>query len=350
MSELDNVKHDIVTGLFVDMADQDYFMCRVCYYAGYINGFFWSAEQAIEKYLKASLLLNGKSSRGYGHDLVSLFEEVNKYASDLFPEYLSKPEGLIHVHGWPKEHPKEFLDRISPYTESHSRYNIWGYNLDLRDLYHLDQFIFHARRVASRLDKSIYTGSKETIRDRLERDQKYEWRKHVFNKFKELESSKSLYDMAIHANLPFAPDDYEHGQVPIRSWSSSSPLHWLGYHPLSGELSNWVMSKIGLPERLKEAIQNNTPEIEEIEGKARQIAEERGLDRYIVWFGEKYSDDGFTYTIKGKDQDSRIFFLSEKSIFRIKKKEFRPYVEPIEPRGENIYMTTSPTHPATRST
>ena len=34
MSELDNVKHDIVTRLFVDMADQDYFMCRVCYYAG----------------------------------------------------------------------------------------------------------------------------------------------------------------------------------------------------------------------------------------------------------------------------------------------------------------------------
>jgi len=52
-----------------DMADRDYIAARVMYRFNLGPQFLWSAQQALEKYLKALLLYNGVSSKGMGHDL-----------------------------------------------------------------------------------------------------------------------------------------------------------------------------------------------------------------------------------------------------------------------------------------
>ena len=179
VSELDVLKNNVVTNLFVDMADQDYVLARLAYHEGMGNSFFWVAGQAIEKYLKASLLLNGESSKEYGHNLVKLFEAVDNYASDLLPEKLTKPQQLTIAH-WHEETPAEFLKRIEPNTDPNNRYNIFGYLLRREDLFHLDQFIFAARRVAFQLDAYPFIGQPQqqggtqTVRKMLEDSPKYQ--------------------------------------------------------------------------------------------------------------------------------------------------------------------------------
>src|SRR5258708_3924595 len=70
-------------------ADRDYITARYVYPIGFADQFMWQAEQAIEKYLKATLLFASvlpheggntqfKSIRSYGHRLDRLVEDVQK--------------------------------------------------------------------------------------------------------------------------------------------------------------------------------------------------------------------------------------------------------------------------------
>lgn len=55
-------KHSIINELFIATADDNYVLARW----QHLNvDFFWLAVHALEKYLKAVLLLNGKSAKPY---------------------------------------------------------------------------------------------------------------------------------------------------------------------------------------------------------------------------------------------------------------------------------------------
>jgi HEPN domain-containing protein len=62
--------------LFRAIADEDYISARSNYQLRLREQFFWAALQALEKYLKAILLYNQLTTRGYGHDLIRLYEKV----------------------------------------------------------------------------------------------------------------------------------------------------------------------------------------------------------------------------------------------------------------------------------
>jgi len=73
------------TEVFRKQADYDYVSARMNYRMKLRQQFLWSGQQAVEKYLKAILLFNGRSSRRpdpdrtgseYGHDLLALHEHV----------------------------------------------------------------------------------------------------------------------------------------------------------------------------------------------------------------------------------------------------------------------------------
>lgn len=81
--------NSFATDVFRKQADYDYIAARANYRMRLRQQFLWSAQQAMEKYLKAILLFNGKSARyyqpvdggkqrEYGHDLEALFVEVKK--------------------------------------------------------------------------------------------------------------------------------------------------------------------------------------------------------------------------------------------------------------------------------
>ncbi|WP_018416353.1 HEPN domain-containing protein [Teredinibacter turnerae] len=61
---------------FLDTADFDYVSARASYRMGLIQHFQWNALQSIEKYFKAILLFNGKSSKNLGHNIEKAHRRV----------------------------------------------------------------------------------------------------------------------------------------------------------------------------------------------------------------------------------------------------------------------------------
>jgi HEPN domain-containing protein len=78
--------------LFRDVADEDYISARCNYQLRLREQFFWASLQALEKYLKAILLHNQQSTRGYGHDVVKLRDKVKQITWLAFsiPERVEK--------------------------------------------------------------------------------------------------------------------------------------------------------------------------------------------------------------------------------------------------------------------
>lgn len=87
--ELQIILNTFATDVFRRQADYDYISARMNYRMQLRQQFLWSAQQAVEKYLKAILLYNGKSARHYslagstqkkefGHKLDMLNSEVSK--------------------------------------------------------------------------------------------------------------------------------------------------------------------------------------------------------------------------------------------------------------------------------
>jgi len=91
--ELQIILNSFATDVFRKQADYDYISARMNYRMRLRQQFLWSAQQAVEKYLKAILLYNGKSARYYitknspkekekkkefSHDLIALNNEVCK--------------------------------------------------------------------------------------------------------------------------------------------------------------------------------------------------------------------------------------------------------------------------------
>ena len=69
MKNLDAHLNSFASRCFRDVADRDYISARMCYRAGLISQFHWSALQAFEKYFKAILLYNRIKAKNIGHDL-----------------------------------------------------------------------------------------------------------------------------------------------------------------------------------------------------------------------------------------------------------------------------------------
>ena len=78
---------------FRDTADGDYIAARMAYRAQLFGQFFWSAEQAIEKYLKCILMLNRQKVKFFSHDIAEGLKQLN--ATLPFKIELTKPEQTV---------------------------------------------------------------------------------------------------------------------------------------------------------------------------------------------------------------------------------------------------------------
>src|ERR1700719_3636735 len=68
------VSKSFATESFRNVADEDYISARCAWRMGLMNHFLWSSLQAIEKYLKAFLLFNNRSTKGLSHNVVAAYE------------------------------------------------------------------------------------------------------------------------------------------------------------------------------------------------------------------------------------------------------------------------------------
>lgn len=75
-SYIQAMKNSIISDLFTRTADENYITARWCAANGLATDFFWLGVHALEKYMKAVLLANGKAADQQGHKIVELHDEI----------------------------------------------------------------------------------------------------------------------------------------------------------------------------------------------------------------------------------------------------------------------------------
>jgi hypothetical protein len=133
-------KHDIILKLFVQPADEDYLVARWSYRMGVFLPYYWAAAQAVEKYLKASLLASGLSSKGFGHDLVRLFDDVaNLDTKGFIPKTIAMPDTTgSGKDAWDTHDTRSFIHYLAGYGDPDNRYGIVGRRVVGPDIHVLD--------------------------------------------------------------------------------------------------------------------------------------------------------------------------------------------------------------------
>lgn len=256
-------KNSIVTEMFVDTADQNYLIARWAFHRGMYLDFFWNSAHALEKYMKAALLLNGKSAKKYGHNLPRLFAEICALADELFPKNLGMPEKFRTLTGettWREETPSEFIERFGNLGQPDNRYNTFGYTQRWEDLHHLDEMVFMVRRLVSDLDEMILPRSELTVRGYLKESARNTHGRGVTSRLYKLLSTSGddeLRDAGLKLNFQFTPKDHDHsGQKVKVGWSSSSSVLYrrvveratkMDAGPAdeeTAELADWVIGNI----------------------------------------------------------------------------------------------------------
>jgi hypothetical protein len=143
----------VIYDSFIVTADQDYLTARMFSMNNLYRSFFWSAAQAIEKYLKGFLLLNGKSVLGSkksnGHSLIPFL----KIANEIDPSIISinlDPHPSLRISPWAKDNIdtfglQDFVRKIEELGNPNNRYNSSGIDFNTGYLFALDKFVYEIR-------------------------------------------------------------------------------------------------------------------------------------------------------------------------------------------------------------
>jgi len=144
---LDERKSTLIQSCFLEMADMDYLAARWTYHNGIFHNFCWLAAQCIEKYLKAALLYNNKTSKGLRHDLNNLYSAI----SDIDPKFSSLIISMPNTTGGGRENWHEkpmslFVNYLNSYGSPDGRYSLTGVFINGPVIHPLDSLCAHLRR------------------------------------------------------------------------------------------------------------------------------------------------------------------------------------------------------------
>ena len=140
---------DVIYESFVVTADQDYLTARLLAKSGLYRAFYWAAAQAIEKYLKAFILLRGESVKDGKHDVEALYKKACTLDAAL-QRITIEPHDLLAVPEYAREYLKvystiEFLRNVDKFGRPDNRYNSFGVDFNTGFLFALDHFVFSLR-------------------------------------------------------------------------------------------------------------------------------------------------------------------------------------------------------------
>ena len=168
--------------------------------------------------------MNGRSTKGYGHDIVRLFNELKTFAGNLLPDRLTRPPDL-DIHHWRERSGDEFMQHLLDNGNADNRYAIYGYTTSSQDLHMLDRMVFAIRRLVCELDGRVFPGADPALPAMTHRDiltQQPEWYSSVgmpLDKLIQTKDDTPQRRAALNLNLLFAPDDFVHD--PIQSGHSA---------------------------------------------------------------------------------------------------------------------------------
>lgn len=155
LNDLFSDQKSIIDELFIRTADDNYVLARWCFHQQLNVDFYWLAVHALEKYLKAVLLLNGRSAKPHGHDNVALFADVAPLAPELLPAAFQRPDDDMPEPYWHVETVRDFIERLYRDGRADNRYQLFGYSRRPEDLWKLDQAIFAIRRMCCPLEAYV---------------------------------------------------------------------------------------------------------------------------------------------------------------------------------------------------
>lgn len=137
----------VIIESFLEPADDDYLAARSLALGGLCRSFFWSAAQAVEKYFKTFLLLNGVSILLHGHQLSKLLTAAEKVAPGFSDIDLAPHAAIALPDHFPLSQFKldSFIAVLEKFGSPNNRYNNYGAIYDTGHLFTLDSLIFHLR-------------------------------------------------------------------------------------------------------------------------------------------------------------------------------------------------------------
>jgi len=274
-------KRSIINELFIATADDNYVAARWCFRERLNVDFFWLAVHSVEKYLKAILLLNLKSAKQYGHDIVKLYAAATPLAPELFPAMLVKPERMPVEH-WHVESAEQYVVRLYRDGQADNRYKLFGYSRYPEDLWKLDQLVFSIRRVCRPLEAYEMGRPVEGVTNISHREvlRRYPTRWKPQSKLEETMSGKhgdALLHAALNWNFPFAPSGYEHSPTTYTSSSENPVLVRRLYDPLEAGPKHFAHADV-LWQWVKGNIQPPKSLITEIEDERSKIKAKSGAE------------------------------------------------------------------------
>lgn len=143
----------VISDSFIKPADEDYVTARLLAQKGMHRAFFWAASQALEKYLKAFLLMRGVAvnhDRFKGHPIAALHGEACSVDGQL-STVDTKPHTAIKLQSNASESIEnysvaEFINNVEVQGTPDNRYNSFGVNFNPGYLFALDSYVFGLRQ------------------------------------------------------------------------------------------------------------------------------------------------------------------------------------------------------------
>ncbi len=200
----------IVREMFIDTADDNYISARAAYFEHRDRDFWWLTLHAMEKYLKAILLLNGRNTKRLGHAIKPLLEAVRGVDERLSPPPFERPSWLGPVRIFDDVN-SDFIWAIDTYGHLHSRYGTYSYVLAQDDILKADHYIYWCRRFAIPHSQRLADGREIDWINELILNPKL-WRHHTsspIEKLVDLPRDDRRRKPLAEANLLFCPGEHE---------------------------------------------------------------------------------------------------------------------------------------------
>lgn len=139
----------IVTESFIFTGDRDYLTARFAFFQKQSHLFLWSAAQALEKYIKANILLLGCGAVKRTHKHTELAKTLRETHAERLEIDVAMPDGWAEqgVALWPEMDVDGFLQRIETLGSPDVRYDEVQLEVHLQDLALLDRLAFRLRHL-----------------------------------------------------------------------------------------------------------------------------------------------------------------------------------------------------------
>lgn len=200
----------IVREMFIDTADDNYISARAAYFEHRDLDFWWLTLHAMEKYLKAILLLNGRNTKRLGHTIRPLLDAVRGVDERLSPPPFERPAWLGPVRVLDDVN-SDFIWAVDTYGHPNSRYGTYSYVLARDDILKADHYIYWCRRFARPHFQRLNDGREIDWINELTLNPKL-WRHHTsspIEKLVDLPRDDRRRKPLAEANLLFCPDEQE---------------------------------------------------------------------------------------------------------------------------------------------